>query len=278
MGSNEKNEIFRQMRKEPVLRFSNGPFGGLVTLNEIPFAVRTLSFLSSSDRIIIAKPRQMLMSTLLLAHAIKLSVLGDEHKTVFVLHNSSAISSAISKLRNILDCSGIEADVSARLVKIGTSEIRFTSASSHSLAGYSCDTLILDECAYFKKLDDDLGRLFPVLKNGGQLILSSTPRKDSFFNLMFLCEDNFTAKRLSYSENPYITEERIQKMLSVLSVDTAKEEIYCEVVHKLVKKETKMVTFRLDETILGQVQEKIKRDNISLTDYLTRLIKADLST
>lgn len=278
MGGNEKNEIFRQMRKEPELRFSNGPSGEIYAFKDIPYANKVLGFLASSDRIILAKSRQMLISNLLLAHAVRSAFMEDGHSVLFVVKNLSDISVMMMKLKNILNCSGIESEIKGKKVILGgNSRIVFTNSTKHSLIGHAFDTLILDECAYFNSLEEYFKQLANTAKQGAQIILSSTPKKDSYFNYLFLSESGYTTKKLTYSENPYINEENIRDMASKLTTASAKEELYCEVLHKLFNKKTQMVTFRLDEKLLEAVLQKNKLDNLSLTDYLTRLIKSDLS-
>jgi predicted DNA binding CopG/RHH family protein len=54
------------------------------------------------------------------------------------------------------------------------------------------------------------------------------------------------------------------------------EELLCHITHKSFKVKTKLVTFRLDRKLLNKVRDKLSTGDISMTDYLRRLIEKDI--
>lgn len=280
MGGNEKNEIFRQMRRE--LKYFNTLSRETICLEEDGYKSEVLKALSESNYLVLAKTRQMMISTLLCAHAIKRALFNKKHTVLIIASNNMTKKYLMGIVNNILSHSSLPSTTEENKISIyAGGDIIFASISSiDSLQGRHVDTLIFDEAAYSTKLEGVLGVLLSQLNPGpgSQVVIASTPKHNSYFNYLFLSASNdpespYTTKKLVYSDNPYMTTEKI----TALSRSNYKdEELLCHVTHKSFKVKTKLVVFRLDRKLLNKVKDKLSTGDISMTDYLRRLIEKDI--
>jgi len=277
MGGNEKNEIFRQMRRE--LKYFNTLSRETIYLEDDGYLGKVLNILSENKYLILAKTRQMMISTLLCAHAIKKALLNKNHTVLFITFNNDSKKEAMNKLNNILSHSSISSTSKENKIRLyGGGDIIFsTIRRAEDLSGLRADTIIIDEAAYYEELEESLSILVSKLNIGpdAQLILASTPKHNSYFNYLFLSVSNnpsiYTAKKLVYKENPYMMKEKITALSRSFYKD---EELLCIVTHDEFINRTRLTTLRAIKELLSKVKEKLKKNkySIAIAYYLRRLV------
>ncbi len=144
--------------------------------------------------ILITKDRQQGITTMLLSHALNLSVEKINHMAMFVCVNEALKRHCQSVVRSMmLNCPGIlcKSGKSSCMQFSNGSAIRFTTSREILKCGRSLnhDLIIIDEGAYMDELQDVTTCVIPTLMHGnGQFIIASTPsHEDHYFTK--LCKD-----------------------------------------------------------------------------------------
>ena len=240
---------------------------------------------------IVKKSRQMHLTTLAAAYCAWCMLFKTDYSIGVVSDKISNSSVIIEKVRIILqNFSNSIFHWEDDFVKNNKNEIRLKNGCSiksftpkNAGIGYQIRMYILDECAFYS-LDNLFKIILPTINalKDTKLIAYSTPNGDNDFKVLWENsinkESNFENLSVNWKDNPnQNNDEWFDRTCKMLGNDekTIKQEIWGEFVDKHVSK-PKMISLRLNDSILNKVYKKIESENKTISEYLRELIKKDL--
>lgn len=182
--------------------------------------VKILDKLRSGKNCYISKPRLAGLTSTLLMYAFWKAIFRSQTNVLFMTISNSMSNIARHNIEHALLHSGVRflRDINNSILgytetgvnfKNGSS-INFVSSISNSARGIVPNIIILDEFDHYRDQNSVIYSIMPMIADGGQIILGSTPNKNSetdFFKLGFLGESfaDSESLRIFYSQNRYLT-------------------------------------------------------------------------
>lgn len=170
--------------------------------------------------------------------------------------------------------------------------IKSFAANKTSMRGYSYDVLIIDESAFIKPDVIDAFIMNTDMNTHGKLITYSTPNGYNHFyklwNESIKGNKNFDCLSVNWIDNPIYTKGLkevdgvkwspwFEERCKMLNYDeyAIKSELYGEFVKKK-NKSSHRINFRIDHDLYSKLNDKISNKNISISEYVRKLIEEDL--
>lgn len=274
----------------------------LARLNPMEYQKKFISDIHNNKFHIITQSRQMHVSSMMALY-IAWYALFNEGKTIMLI--SDSIASGKELLNKIgfiienyyLDKKGtlISSETSKSITLTNFSKIILQSATADAARGYSLDFLYIHNASHIKHLDDIMTAAFCAVypKKYSKIIISSTPKDNSFFNKIFLesNEDNSSFKRmiLHWTQHPIYSkdivrtesdyfeysspwfEEMCKKLYSKSAIE---QELECVITYNDKTNKDKTVSLRISMEMYNKLKSKLS-DHESISDYIRKLIEED---
>lgn len=276
--------------------------GKLDFLSIQKFQTDVINDIHKNNYIVIKKTRQMYISYTVCAYIAWCMIFKCDFNIAIVSYNKNSAINNVDKIRLILqkfynDTTGWENE----LIVNKKSEIRLRNGSFvHAFAptkdagrGYRIDLLFIDDFAHIKYIEEVWFGLGMCLHNGKAIIASTPKIAGDFFNKLWdgsiSKENSFHPINLNWTMNPHYTkmhEIRNNKPWSPWfenqcyslgnNQDMIDSELWGMFVSGVRPDASKRINFRINGYIYDKIINKIDEQNISLSDYMKKLIEKDL--
>jgi phage FluMu gp28-like protein len=264
------------------------------TINGVPvenvveyydFERRIVNHIVDNRFSIIAKSRQMHMTTLLAAYTAWRMLHGKN--VLYLSCNRASSQYFITKVKSILNNVGVnfEVDNKTRIEIEGGGKIYTRSNRVDALKGYSPDDLIMDEAAFIDNFEDIFSAGMTSLGTDGKCILASTPNSYNGFYKVWESaikrENDFATLKITFNNNPrYDNVKWLNNMMEALNMDRRMidQEIHAKFIPPLPKKKSKkknknnLIQFRIDEDLYLNLCQKLIDEDISVSQYMRKLL------
>jgi len=149
---------------------------------------------------------------------------------------------------------------------------------SKPIKGRKFDMIIYDEAAFIKNLDDNIRTMYQTLNPNAKIIISSTPnyKNDDFDNIH---NSKVAFHHINIHWSLIKTKEWYKEQCKLYRYNT--EVIACELdlIPKPNKQKDKVITFRLKENIINEIDKIVYQDNSEFknsSEYIRYSIEKDI--
>jgi hypothetical protein len=225
--------------------------------------------------------RQMNITTLNSIYVTYNLIFGTDEKIIYVGNKLDCTYHFIDKVRQILFNYNQD---NKDLVINNKKEIRLKngnkligiSANSYGIIGYTPTKVLIDSATYINGFEHMLNAILCSLTTFGSLHIFAQPnRLDYVYQLYVSDNNNFKKFKYHYSLNPKrFSVENINKMKTHISDDEWKQSMELEFLLYEPKEYTLQV--RVDNQIYNKISKRLMERDISLSEYLRKLIGDDL--
>lgn len=246
---------------------------------------------------VVVQSRQMHLTSMMALYVAWTLLFVPEQSMMVVTHNNDSAKRFASIVKLIIDLyvvdgretiKSIENQTQTRLTMCNKSRLSVITPSAQAGRGERLDFLYIDNAAFMKNMEEIWMALGMALNpTNGKIVLSSTPKDDSWFNNIYLQNEHVSIK-LHWSIHPVYNieikkdddliyeftspwfEEQKTKLYNYQKA--IEQEFECLVKYKEKTNKNKTISLRISEDLLKKILI-IKGETESTSDYIRRLIE-----
>ncbi len=237
--------------------------------------------LGKNQNLLIQHSRQMGLTTLITFHIANFLINNKDIKNEILIKTSKvdASKSIINKVRIILDKYGVRylTNKATNIMLDNGNQVKMCYSGFE--VNDKTNTVIIDDSAYIK----DLEKFLTIIKNvkTKMVLLSAKPAIENYFNDILFKENekDFNKIKIKWGDNPKFTKEWYKKTKKSFGYSMLKH-FYSEIelldVENNKTNKNTLISFRIDDEMMGKLSNKLLINDVSLSEYLRNLIKKDL--